>query len=752
LEIFNRTPFRFAFLAGRVQYPKHSLTLVVKGTFDLRPDDVVVPVEEQPYPTGDEPYDDDDGSGPPRYENDFAPFKPAADLLLVGNCYPSDGPAPFCRATFRVGRHSKTVQVIGNRRWKGLLARPSEPEPFSEMPIRYERAFGGEQFAPNPIGVGRAPEKDEDGNKVHELPNLENPDRLIRSKGDKPDPVGFGPLGRLWAHRLSKMGTYDDHWKEKRFPGFPKDFDWSHFNAAPEDQHAKYLRGDEEISLENLHPEISPYVTELPGHRVRCFVEKESFEEVPMNLDTAWVDMDSEQLVLVWRGVTEIANEEYEDVKNVLIASENVSDARSSLEDNRALLAQALEEWRLQWGELEDEEEEEEVVEASAAEEPEDVPDEEMAALQATLASLQTDEEPKADPPPKSAERLAEEKKLLEEIEAQEEPPAEEQPEPEWSRVEVERRIAENDPLTGLDFRGLDLTALAAAEADFSSSNLAGVDLAGANLKGAILVGANLEGANLSDCELGEANFAGAKLEKATLVGAKLEDADFTACPMEAADLSSASLTGAILQGAQLQDGTLNEVSAKGADFEGATLDGARLESSEFEAANFSGASLKRASFRASSLRDSNWSGVQGQEVLLDDAELTGLRASGCDLSHGSLRQINGPESIWEKATLTEADFSYADLEGATFIGAVCDGATFEAADMRFAKFAKASLRDARLTTMNLFQGSLEKADLTGADLSGSNMYGVEFFEARVKKTVTRGTNLKMANQFKDGG
>ena len=754
MEIFNRTPFRFAFLAGRVRYPKHSLTLIVKGTFEMRPDETIVPIEEQPYPTGDEPYEDDEeGTGPPRYENDFAPFKPAADLLLVGNCFPPDAPVPFCRATFGVGRHSKTLQVIGDRHWKGLLARPSEPKPFSEMPLRYERSYGGEKGKSNPIGKGRVPAKDENGNKIHELPNLEAPEHLIRSKSDKPDPAGFGPVGRLWTQRLSKMGTYDDHWKEKRFPGFPKDFDWGHFNAAPEGlQVSKYLRGDEEVVLENLHPEISPYVTELPGLRVRCFVEKEGFEEVPMNLDTLWVDMESERLVLVWRGVTEVVNEEYEDIENILIASENVADPRSSLEQNQAVLAQALEEWRLQWGDLEEEEEEEETeIHAEETEEAADAPDDDMAALNATLAAIEAGQEPVPDPPPKSPERLADEKRRIEELEALEDPVEEEPEPPEWSREEVERRIAEGDPLVGLDFRGLDLSGISAPDADFSSSVFIGVALVGADLHGAILSDANLEGADLTDSELGEANLAGANLQGSTLVGVKLNDADLTGCPMKGANLTSASLEGATLENAQLEDATLNEVSAGAAGFVGATLDGARLESGNFDAASFKGASLHGASFRGSSLKDSTWTGVHGHRIQFDETELTGLRAADCDLSHSSFRQANGLEPIWQGAVLNEADFSCADMEGANFIGAVCDNATFEAADLRFAKFAKASLRGACLVAMNLFQGSLEKADLTGADLSGSNMYGVEFLEARLKNTVTRGTNLKMT-QLKDGG
>ena len=84
MEFVNLTQFQFAYLPGRNNFPGHSLTLIVKGTFKLRPAEVAIPVEDQPFPTGDELYpDDEEGTGAPRYENDFAPFKPRTDLLLV---------------------------------------------------------------------------------------------------------------------------------------------------------------------------------------------------------------------------------------------------------------------------------------------------------------------------------------------------------------------------------------------------------------------------------------------------------------------------------------------------------------------------------------------------------------------------------------------------------------------------------------------------------------------------------------------
>ena len=81
---------------------------------------------------------------------------------------------------------------------------------------------------------------DRDGGNVleegedYEPSFFEDPKRLVRTKADKPAPVGFGPIDQTWPVRMRKAGTYDAEWLETRFPGFAADIDWTFFNAAPE--------------------------------------------------------------------------------------------------------------------------------------------------------------------------------------------------------------------------------------------------------------------------------------------------------------------------------------------------------------------------------------------------------------------------------------------------------------------------------------------------------------------------------------
>ena len=219
MEIINKTGFKFAPLIGRIDFPRHSMTFIIKGTFDLKPDQTATLSEEQLSPTGCELYDEDDeGDGSCRYDSDFAFFKPNTDLLLVGNCHIPDGKlATSCRVSFQVGKHKKSLAVIGNRYWQGLLTTRTDPEPFSVMPIKYENSFGGRDYKINPLGKGVGKNQQENKETSWVLPNIEYLDELIETPNSRPEPACFAPLGQMWKQRFSKTGSYKGNWlKEDR--------------------------------------------------------------------------------------------------------------------------------------------------------------------------------------------------------------------------------------------------------------------------------------------------------------------------------------------------------------------------------------------------------------------------------------------------------------------------------------------------------------------------------------------------------
>lgn len=327
MEIVNHTPFQVEALP----FPKGPegntvLTIIVKGTFDIIPDEAAkVSSEQIPIAYGDEFYNEDGGSV--RFEADIVPFKPRADIVLVGRAYaPADQEVRVLDVSLRVGNVTRTIKVFGDRHWECgsrlLPAFAADPEPFQTMELVYERAFGGidveggDWCKENPIGCGFFAKKSKKAIDNARLPNIEDPGNLIRYWDDHPTPVGFGFYGRTWVPRGVYLGTYDEKWRKERSPDLPEDFRFDYYNGAhPNLQAEGYLKGNEEVDLVNLTPD-GRTLFRLPGISVSAIVSKTSqhetggregdIEKIALNLDTQCLIPDEKRFYLVWRGLCSI--------------------------------------------------------------------------------------------------------------------------------------------------------------------------------------------------------------------------------------------------------------------------------------------------------------------------------------------------------------------------------------------------------------------------------------------------------------
>ena len=776
MKLTNDTVFKAAWLLGRV--PPHALsaTVFVKGTFKMRPGGEATAAEEQAELSGDVHVDDD----PARrllVASDFALHKPRTDLLLKGTCHaPGGKPTEVCRVSFKVGAWSKALGVIGDRTWKKSLfgASMSAPQPFASMPLTWERSFGGAGFPRNPDGRGVAEIEGPDGTPMHPLPNIEDPSALVKGASARPEPAGFGPVSLGWPQRRSKAGTFGAAWLREKWPWFPDDADWTLFNAAPEDQQlAGYLRGDETVVVENLHPAHARYETRLPRLRVRWFIDEDAgdklhFHEIPLRLDTLSVDMDAELLVLTWRGVAPVRSKKMKEILEHYVVAEPLDSAPLSSADYHARL------------EARKREMEEAKAKRPVPFVPLELPDiappdlgwvkkaeAEKAALESEMRGLETKQAARrkalsaklselgvpmpapgaggADPfqaahasyerlkarDPQAAALFPAPKKADFEFPPMTPfpaPPPEPAPRPKWTRAACAAHAAARGSFAGQDLSELDLSGI-----DFSE-----LDLQGAVLAGSTLTGCRFARSILTRAALRKAQLAGAVLEGATLEGADLAGAVLGGAVLRGATLANADLTGAVLEGADLTEARagralflgadLSGVKAAGADLRGAQLDGATVTSAEFTRARLDGASFEKST---------------GAGLVLSQSTLTKARFSGAKLPQAVVRNASARESVWEGAVLTQADFSFCDLSRAMFESAVLEGAFLVAANLRRARLPDADLRGADLTGANLFRGTLESANLRGARLNGANLFEAELYQALAADCDFSSANLK---------
>jgi uncharacterized protein YjbI with pentapeptide repeats len=663
--------------------------VVIKGTFALSAGDCE-PAPAQDELRGDEPTSGDP-SGEITHASDYAPFKPKVDVLLRGTAYAAPGQsAPSVR--LELGSLVARLVAIGPRTFDSSGV-PGPPGPFEPVPLRYEHAFGGPGFAANPAGTGLAPGSP--------LPRLEDPDRLIRTRADRPLPACFGPIAPAWPARSALLGSYDRAWLRERWPRFPADFNPGYFQAAPARLRLDDLRGDERFRLDGVRPEGEGYSGALPGVRPRVLAVRQDGEpfEVVMRLDTVLFDADAGRLFLTWRGSFELEHP-FGEVERLIVLRERLDAPRSR--GDLAALGAALAEPRL-------------APRRAAAHDGPTRPSPPVAVrfgehLQRTargpVSVFVTRAASGATPP------------------APPKPP---------TKAEVEALVREGKGLGGRDLTDADLR---------------GIDLSGQDLRGALLTRAKLAGARFEAANLVGANLSGIDASDSVWDDADLSRADLTRATLSRAAFRRAGLEATSLCGAEMQDAVLVDAKAAAADLSGADLSRCTADGAGLRKADLSGARLAASSFRRAVLDDAKLYEVVAEGAVFDEASMQDARFEKAGLAGASLRGASAAGSVWECADLSRAALRGANLTGAIFAGARLVDADLGGVSAREATFRAADLTKAVLDGADLMQSSFEEARLVGARLRGASLYGAEVRGAELggadlSQALVAGTKLE---------
>lgn len=800
MRITNATPLLVAPVASRhPQTNRTAMTVALKGSFRLADGLGVAPLEE-PLPLSGDVFRDDDPAGECLAASDFAWWKPRADLLLRGTCHVPEGkPVGVCGVRFAVGKWSKTLAVYGPRNWQSSGDSVGLAGPFTTFPLSYRASFGGPGRPENPVGVGF-------GGEI--LPRIEGAQAAMKSRTDTPPPAGFGPLNPTWLPRRGKLGTYTDGYRKERWPGFPTDFDWSFFNAAPEDQQVPFLEGDEILVLENLRPGLARLRSRLPGWRIRCVVQQLAgndarIQELPMVLDTLVVDADEATVALTWRGIMEVQDEEMDDVLEIFVMAESL--------EERARPMHAMLDYLSPTAPL---------VAAALALRPTEAAAGAASAARASQGARGTDTPgaaaagaPRAGtagPPPGGAAPDAATPAAATPGSVPPEPaaggppgaPAADMPPP----LALKPPVAELMSAHGAELEQARQAAVDAVDRLQEQLALHPDKLPWPGFPDAPAPPATTlhdqmvenwragRAAGLPDDPAGEALMSMRPYHE--IIDAAQDVAKAQAQPpaapppptiqeirrrlaepdgATAQDLSGAQLAGENLSGANLAGSVARKTDLaglqgdnavltsvvfadsdlKGASLRGADLSGADLTGCDLTGADLSGANLKWATFSGACLRGARLDGAGAEYAIFTGADLTDASLQKTNLAHADLSDscVDGVRA--GKANLTEAT-----LHG-------CHGtrADFSGADLtRLRAGERAQLTRCRFTKTKGAGASWQAADLSGSDFSGCQMPGALFDKAllaesrfdgsdlagaRFRKAVLRKATLKRVNLFR---
>jgi hypothetical protein len=127
----------------------YELALVIKLTYAIKPNGQCVPAEKQLALIDEpEPYEEVESPlvSPPSWDSDMAAaFKPHTDVVVQGHAYTYSHGVDTIDAEVRIPGLSYVVRVYGDRRleWRGNTPLFTPAENFEQMPVRYDRAYGG---------------------------------------------------------------------------------------------------------------------------------------------------------------------------------------------------------------------------------------------------------------------------------------------------------------------------------------------------------------------------------------------------------------------------------------------------------------------------------------------------------------------------------------------------------------------------------------------------------------------------------
>jgi len=729
--------------------------------------------------------------------------KACGEFLVYGAAYPpANHTAQPISVKVTLGGLQKNLAVFGERHFNALGI-PSAPEPFASMPVTPAQAFGGASYAQNPLGKGAEESLSErTGLLQRALPNIEMPNRLIVSPSDQPEPAGFWALPAATPQRAKLLGRFDDNWLKTRWPHIPIDTDAAYFQTAPQDQRLNgFFRGDEPITVHNMHARFPVLETSLPRARGRIFVAQRTqnnepvFKELLTKLETVWLLPDQLIGLVLYRAVVAISEFDAADIDHVYAELEALSDAPESIERHYqkflvrkgASLERNIKQTSTPEAAINTVDKPDNIVaepklpepKSAVPPAPQTAPDPELERSLKELKELNQDAEtklsklkqdgvdlstlekkmnlPKTNLPPNEAKKLIDEstarmRALFQNSgKTESELIASLKGKPQSASIAA---FLENTPggLLGLmdsvqqstdKLFALEEARAKAAQEKQPAPPEPIIEVDEPAKQGDIERHTNLlhDRQWVIDRHARGESFVEQDLSHLDLSGLDLCDADFTS-----AQLAEVNFTQARLERTRFDDALLSAAKFTGANLSAASLKGVSAGKSEFKKCNLSRADLRKGDFSESNFEQANLDYSDLKSAIFSGSNMNGLSALGSVAEKAS----------FDDCALTEANFTDARLKGVSFYGSVmcevnltdalCQRADFSGADLSKGKLSGAGLQDSEANSKTTFnQAVFLRADLSGASWAAPCLNEANFNEAVMNKADLTGSSMHRA-------
>lgn len=275
----NDTPFA-AIGFGQTHRDRTDMAVIcVRGSYIIDAYGALKPADVQKIELADV-YESDANRSLLVRVGDLIPFKPQADVTVLGTAYPPGGrAAESWDVSVAITDHHVALTAHGPRAWEPALNlfRPTwklgRSRPAASVPLDYRHAAGGRFIGDpeggcdprNPIGPGILHAEFSRIGQPLRAPQIDSSRVPVAEPFATPQPQGFGPVPPSWLWRECFCGTRDEAWQRQEMPYLPADFDYRFYQTAHPDLVLPHLSGDERIHLARMVPGGGKLVIDLPG-------------------------------------------------------------------------------------------------------------------------------------------------------------------------------------------------------------------------------------------------------------------------------------------------------------------------------------------------------------------------------------------------------------------------------------------------------------------------------------------------------
>ncbi len=299
MELINHTPYPALMFKTGLDDDKFAMSVAVRITYDIAENGNAAVSNKQEWTLSRQLWQSEYGS----IESDDVFRRGGVDVLILGSAKAPNA-VPVNSMEVAVKHNNKTINkiiVFGDRFWKKTMLgmEITTPKPFTVMPVTLANAYGGQAdwdgvkipFGNNPEGKGYHYAKEDYVGKA--LPNVEDPDRLIRKYTDQPDPTGVACLPQLCEIHMRNNVFFDKEGQiEKLDPKF--------FNTAFPSMIIDEIKDGDSITVIGMSDK--PLLLKVPTQKIlmkTTLGEKEMLNE--MYIEQIGIITDKNQAFITYR-------------------------------------------------------------------------------------------------------------------------------------------------------------------------------------------------------------------------------------------------------------------------------------------------------------------------------------------------------------------------------------------------------------------------------------------------------------------